>query len=238
MRIAVISDSKTSVDRENVEYFTSSAYVDINTVLKFDMAVLLSPYSERALVCWGCHPHIRCCSNKNELEKEISVLESNVETERKYLIEYPDFDKLKKYAPYKSYIEQIYLESEITTRRIRKRAFGNVVIFYETVKIKIDNASSQEFESEISEAEYNELKNLSDKTKRPIVKNRYCFIYKNQFFELDIYDFWNDKAIIEIELSKANKAVELPPEIKLIKDVTDDYSYKNSQLARIDYENC
>ena len=34
---------------------------------------------------------------------------------------------------------------------------------------------------------------------KQIRKTRYCLTYKNQYFEIDIYPFWNDKAILEIE---------------------------------------
>jgi CYTH domain-containing protein len=41
----------------------------------------------------------------------------------------------------------------------------------------------------------------ADPSCRPIRKTRYCLTYKNQYFEIDVYPFWNDKAIIEIEQS-------------------------------------
>lgn len=73
----------------------------------------------------------------------------------------------------------------------------------------------------------------ADTTKRQIRKNRYCLTYNNQYFEIDIYPFWNDKAIAEIELSDENAVVEFPKEIKVIKEVTDDAAYKNASLAEI-----
>ena len=69
-------------------------------------------------------------------------------------------------------------------------------------------------------------------TRRQIRKDRYCLIYENQYFEIDVYPFWNDKAILEIELSDENAVIRFPEQISIIKEVTDDESYKNASLAR------
>ena len=65
-----------------------------------------------------------------------------------------------------------------------------------------------------------------------IRKQRTCFVCDNTYFELDVYPFWKDKAIIEIELTNESTTVELPKEIKLIKEVTDNDNYKNNSLAK------
>ena len=57
--------------------------------------------------------------------------------------------------------------------------------------------------------------------------------YENQYFEIDVYPFWQDKAIAEIELSDENAQVVFPEQIKVIKEVTEDEAYKNASLARI-----
>ena len=73
----------------------------------------------------------------------------------------------------------------------------------------------------------------ADPAKRPIRKTRYCLTYDNQYFEIDVYPFWPDKAIVEIELSDENAGIHLPKELKIIKEVTDDPGYQNAALASI-----
>lgn len=73
----------------------------------------------------------------------------------------------------------------------------------------------------------------ADTTKRQIRKNRYCLTYENQYFEIDIYPFWDDKAIVEIELSDENAEITFPEQIHVIKEVTEDEAYKNASLAQI-----
>ena len=58
-------------------------------------------------------------------------------------------------------------------------------------------------------------------------------MFESQYLEIDVYPFWNDKAILEIELSDENAVIVFPKQIKVIKEVTDDDSYKNSSLAKI-----
>ena len=73
----------------------------------------------------------------------------------------------------------------------------------------------------------------ADTSRRQIRKTRYCLTYQNQYFEIDLYPFWQDKAIAEIELSDENAQVVFPEQIQVIKEVTGDESYTNASLAKI-----
>ncbi|MGI6238806.1 MAG: hypothetical protein ACOYI5_04180, partial [Christensenellales bacterium] len=53
-----------------------------------------------------------------------------------------------------------------------------------------------------------------------------------QVFELDIFPFWSDRALLEIELSDESDPVHLPPFIDVIREVTDDARYKNHAIAQ------
>lgn len=58
-------------------------------------------------------------------------------------------------------------------------------------------------------------------------------MYENQYFEIDIYPFWNDKAIVEIEIREEDQKIAFPKGLKIIREVTDDEAYKNAALAKI-----
>jgi CYTH domain-containing protein len=90
-----------------------------------------------------------------------------------------------------------------------------------------------EIEKRLSKDEYLSLLLDADTEKRQIRKTRYCLMFENQYFEIDIYPFWSDKAILEIELSDENAKIVFPKEIKVIKEVTDDDSFKNASLAKL-----
>ncbi len=87
-------------------------------------------------------------------------------------------------------------------------------------------------ERRLSQSEYLTLLMDADTTKRQIRKTRYCLTYKGQYFEIDVYPFWDDKAIAEIELSDEDAQIIFPDHIKVIKEVTEDESYKNASLVK------
>lgn len=186
------------------------------------------------------HPHFRFIKNYNsfdekidKLKEEIDTILNGVETEIKYLIEYPDFNELEKIGAYKTEISQTYLLSPIGSHRVRSRKTGNITTYFETLKIRINGMSSNETENIISKEEYEELLKNADPNKNTIFKDRYCFLYDGQYFELDVFPFWNDKAFVELELTSEKQKVNLPPFIKVIKDVSRDKKYKNNYLASL-----
>ena len=73
----------------------------------------------------------------------------------------------------------------------------------------------------------------ADTSCKQIRKTRYCLVFKNQYFEIDIYPFWQDKAIMEIELQNENQEIEFPPQIEVLREVTGDSNYSNFNLSKI-----
>lgn len=51
-------------------------------------------------------------------------------------------------------------------------------------------------------------------------------------FEIDVYPFWTDRAIMEIELESEEQEILFPPAVQIITEVTSDKRYTNSSLAR------
>ncbi len=196
--------------------------------------------TESFLDCWVGHPHFRFIDSKNALnniEREINCISENIELEKKYLIKMPNISALSKYKIFKTDIEQVYLISDTGSHRIRKRGANGVFQCFETLKIRINNEKCFEYENIITEPQYNELLKLADPSKNKIVKNRYCILYKSQYFELDTFPFWSDRALIELEIPNEDTQILLPPEISVIKDVSNDKMYKNNFLSTIDWNN-
>ena len=57
-------------------------------------------------------------------------------------------------------------------------------------------------------------------------------MYDDEYFELDVYPFWNDRATLEIELLSEDQPYKLPPFIKLIREVSYEPEYRNIALAQ------
>ena len=95
-----------------------------------------------------------------------------------------------------------------------------------------------EIEHRISEKEYHDLLNEADSSRCPIQKNRTYFFFQRQYFELDIYPFWTDRAILELELSSEHESVHLPEGLRLIREGTGDPQDKNAALAKGGFSDC
>ena len=157
---------------------------------------------------------------------------NGMEIERKYLIAMPDEAVLQ--SADASEIVQTYLVNpeKGATERVRARTSGGMEVYTHTVKRKLSAMSREEDEHEISAAEYAELLKRADTGRKPVHKTRYCLDYMGQLFEIDVYPFWTDRAIMEIELDSEEREVMLPPFIEVIKEVTGDGRYTNAAIAR------
>lgn len=159
------------------------------------------------------------------------------EIERKYLIEYPDLNILENYP--KSDIAQTYLKTnDGMTSRVRKRTTAGVTKYIFTEKKRITDVKCIENERELSAVEYEELLKLADTERRTVIKTRYCVPYNGRVVEVDIYPFWSDRAIAEVEMESEEEEVCLPDFIKVIRDVTAERAYKNASIAKKIPDDC
>lgn len=160
--------------------------------------------------------------------------ESHFEIERKYLIEYPDKADLARAEGVRvKRIEQTYLcAADGEVRRVRKLEEKGVTRYIETRKYRVSDLRATEEEKELSDDEYVALLRLADPELHPIGKTRYAIPYAGHTVEVDLYDFWQDRATAEVELSDEREAVVLPPYLRVIREVSGDKRYKNVNLAR------
>lgn len=164
---------------------------------------------------------------------EIIMSDLPFEIERKFLIEYPD-EKFISEAQDISDIVQTYLvpEEKGVTDRVRKRTGNGHSVYTHTRKIRVNDMRRIEYEDEVDEEKYNALLQRADKDRNVILKKRICYYYKEQMFEIDLFSFWKDRAVMEIEIDNENAEVEFPPSIKIIKEITEDRRYTNAAMAR------
>lgn len=220
-------------------------YTTANNSARTETVEQAAAMDDKLISAWTGHPHLRIIDNATDFENKMKRLIQEIaaflgepepyEIERKFLIAYPDIQWLEKNPNcQKVEIIQTYLKSQNGNEiRVRQRGANGNYVYFKTVKKKVTDLKRIETEKKISGEEYVTLLMESDPTKRPIRKDRYCLIYNNQYFEIDVYPFWHDQAIMEIELRDENETIDFPKEIKVIKEVTGDASYKNASLADI-----
>lgn len=222
-----------------------SFYTTDNNSARTETTAEAAAMDDKLISAWTGHPHFRVIDNSTDFENKMRRLIAEIssflgepeplEIERKFLIEYPDIAWLES-EPHCQRIEiiQTYLKSDEDKEvRVRQWGINGNYICFQTTKKKISDLKRVEIEKRLSQAEYLSLLMEADTTKRQIRKTRYCLTYMGQYFEIDVYPFWDDKAIAEIELSDENAEIIFPKQIRVIKDVTDDDSYKNASLAGI-----
>lgn len=156
------------------------------------------------------------------------------EIERKYLIRYPDVQTLLRQKGVEQWeITQIYLtvSGPNETRRIRQIVSGGEIRYYKTFKKRLSDLTNEEDEGEIDQLEYIRLCKEMQPGCKPLGKTRYRIPYQGHVLEFDIYPFWKDRAIMEIELEREDEGAALPDYVRVIRDVSDDPAYKNRSLA-------
>ena len=218
-------------------------YTTANNAARTETLDEAAALDDKLISAWTGHPHLRVIDNSASFEEKMKRLVAEIssflgepepfEIERKYLIEYPDLEWLES-IPNCQRVEiiQTYLKSENDEEvRVRQRGYDGHYIYFQTTKRKVSDIRRVEIERRLSESEYIRLLMNADTTKRQIRKDRYCLTYKNQYFEIDVYPFWNDRAIAEIELSDENAEIVFPEQIKVIREVTGDARYRNSTMA-------
>ena len=208
------------------------------------------PVDEATLNAWIGHPHLRVIDNSTDFEGKMKRLFQElcaslgipvpIERERKFLIE-PRFDPRTLSAHVhvqKIKITQAYLLStDNTEHRIRARGQDGSFVYYKTKKaILPDPETRLETEEHITKAIFEDLWDYHrDPTRFPITKLRYCFIWNNQYFELDYFQYpgrLGGLCILEIELTHENTRIDLPPFLHIEREVTGDKRYSNRELAK------
>lgn len=221
-------------------------YTTANNTARTETVEQAAALDDKLIAAWTGHPHLRIIDNADNFENKLKRLIAEIsaflgepeplEIERKFLIAYPDITTLER-MPNCQRVEiiQTYLRAaEGEESRVRQRGIDGNYIYTQTTKRSVTQRKRIEVERRLSKDEYLRLLMEADPACRPIRKTRYCLTYNNQYFEIDIYPFWNDKAIMEIELSAEDAPIQFPPCFRIIKEVTEDEGYRNSALARFD----
>jgi len=219
------------------------AYTLANNAARMETIDEAREKDDKTLAAWVGHPHLSIIDNSTGFEEKMDRAMAVIldllgipvpqEKERKFLIEMPDHTELVKFSPVKSHIVQTYLPNiGETERRIRQRGAGEDFSFFYTEKTPTgDKRVRNEKEKRISVQEYAALLAMADPNAAPIHKDRHCFTYGSQYVELDVYAGETRYAIVEVETAEVDAEVVLPPELKVIREVTGEPGYSNHDIA-------
>ncbi|MCX6755058.1 MAG: AAA family ATPase [Candidatus Nomurabacteria bacterium] len=202
---------------------------------------------------WVGHPHLRVIPNIDKNGNRITFEQKidKVLAEILCILGYPVPIEIEERYLIKSFdpkhlidlgirceatdIEQTYLLSgnESTVERVRKRTYYESSSYFHTTKIDYPEKGGR-IEKDFGTLKSEFLSSLTrrDPTRHTIYKKRHCFLWKYQYFEVDVFAKRNDGTIImEREKTDLNESTELPNFIDVIEDITNNPKYSNSNLA-------
>ena len=194
---------------------------------------------DKTIEAWSGHNNFRIIDAYPHFEdkiakliKEVSYLlheENKTYLEKKYLISKPNIEQLLKNKHCrKVHIKQHYLidDKKKEEEKIVLRRENNKNFYY-----NVNKKTKGKYRKTISADEYiNKLEDENNKFYH-IYKDRYYYVYDSRCIKIDIFPFWSDKAILEVDLLNDRENVKLPKCIKVIEDVTENINYKNYYLA-------
>ena len=201
-----------------------------------DTAIYLD---DKVIEAWSGHSNFRIIDaypyfedKMMKLINEISYVlheEDKAYVEKKYLISMPDVDQLMKNKQCrKVHVKQHYIidETRQEKEKIVLRRENNKNFYYKVVK-----KNKVKYSNSITADKY--INKLEDETKKfyHIHKDRYYYIFDSRCIKIDVFPFWKDKAILEVDILNDRENIKFPKFVNIIEDVTDNEAYKNYYLA-------
>ena len=221
----------------------TNAYTTENNSARIETAEEACKLDDKTLSAWIGHPNLKIIDNSTNFQEKLNRamaeihyligLNESIEYSKKLLVKIPDLDKLNYKRKITIIQNYLYSDNKNVEKRIRQRRYGENSSFYYTEKNKIDGSNGRlKSERKISEKEYLSLLSQIDPEYHQITKDRYCFVYKNQYMSLDIFFFNKECALLEVSLEEDDNTIEFPDFIEIIKDVTYDNNYKNIEISK------
>lgn len=198
-------------------------YEDLEAAAKADDAILQA---------WGAHPHRVIIDNRTGFDEKMKRLcrevcnvlglPKTLERERKFLVHITG-----DVVSHSSTILQSYLHEG--NERVRRREWPDGTVQYtHTLKRPTDQPGVvEEFERRITPHQYADL---YPNRVRELCKVRHTFESGGWQMELDVFS--DGMTVLEIEGIMPDEDFTLPPFLELVREVTGDHTYANTNLAK------
>ena len=218
-------------------------YTFENNAARYETTEQARALDDRLIAAWSGHRHLRVIDNNSDFNSKLRRLIAEMraflgepqprEIQRKFLIAYPDLDWLENLPEVRKMeiVQTDIVSREDVALRVHQRAEKDSVVYFKTYNHPISEDTRVEVEERLSKREYQDLLLEADPEKKPVRKTRYRLTHEGQFFEIDLYPMWDDKAILETELSEEDTPIHFPGHLGIIREVTDDAAYTRAAIA-------
>lgn len=225
------------------EYYTLE-----NNAARTETASQARELDKKTMNAWAGHNNLKIIDNASNFEEKLNkVLEGILNylgmpiclrKQRKYRVDlsHSDIAFMNEDDCIRVEIEQTYLKDSLQKdgyeRRLRKRTYRGESTYYYTEQQKRPKGLAEvSTDKKITEKEY--LKMLSTSEDNITIKKvRYTFARDKQHFKLDVFEDYNNFAILEVVPTNENQEIKLPNELKVIEEVTNNPDYQNYALSR------
>ncbi|MBQ6159386.1 MAG: AAA family ATPase [Oscillospiraceae bacterium] len=201
---------------------------------------------DKTLRAWSSHPNLKIVDNAVDFEKKIRRAMREIfrvvgrpepmDKKHKYLIAMPDMNKLvvnRGAVPFEMTQNYLVITNPRIERRIRKQKNGSEYLYFYTEKHLMEDGTMWDTERPISAKAYESYLLEAEPELQPVHKVKYRFNDKRQRFEIDVYPFSRERAVMFAYAGADEAEVVPPPEIEILREVTGDPEYKNKTLARL-----
>lgn len=221
-------------------------YSNASNTSRYESLEVARALDERTHNAWIGTPHLRIIENvrgesfDKKIYRAVSELArilgepEPIETERGFHVQELDLSQLPAHTVAID-IVQTYLISTHPhqAERVRARGQNNQWIYFHTIKERRSANAVIERERIITRGEYDDLLVRGNTDMQKIHKIRYCFTYRGQYCELDVFigKKFDSLVKLEIETSEENQEVFVPPFLGKVREVTGDSRFSNFSLA-------
>ncbi|KAH3885320.1 hypothetical protein DPMN_009314 [Dreissena polymorpha] len=201
---------------------------------------------------WVGHPYYDVIDNSTDFEEKIirlinvvckrlgidtgDRLHSNTR-KRKFLVRsMPEESKFPAFQDFTVIHDYLVTPSRKMQARLRKRGQGGTWTYTHTIRRPEINKQSVELRMAINSKDYTLLLNQRDEQHESVTKQRRCFLWQNQYYQMDVYmEPQSDKCqgliLLETYTTKSSDEIALPDFLDIVSEVTDDPKFSMWNLS-------
>uniref|UniRef100_A0A915IP36 NadR/Ttd14 AAA domain-containing protein n=1 Tax=Romanomermis culicivorax TaxID=13658 RepID=A0A915IP36_ROMCU len=228
-------------------------YTVANNVTRYEGIAQAIATDVRTRQAWVGHPYVdiidnfSCKSFEDKILKLIQVVCDRIgidygdrlapnSRKRKFLVTSFDEANFSKYEEFHVIHRYLRSDEKDVQVRLRKRGQNGFWSYTHTTRRGLTKGQKVETRMQISAREYAALCEYADPKRCRTFKRRRCFLYEQQYYQLDIYckplpEGFDKLIILETYTTNTSPDMKLPPFLNIAREITGDVVYSLYTLS-------